>query len=66
VKAKEDRGGGFGEHAAVQIAADEEDGDSFEMRAERRTEKNGQVRSQRRGGRGTIQYQGRKKLRVES
>jgi hypothetical protein len=29
VKAKEDRGGGFGEHAAVQIAADEEDGDFF-------------------------------------
>lgn len=29
VKAEENGGGGFGEHAAVQIGADEEDGDFF-------------------------------------
>lgn len=54
MKAEEDGGGGFGEDAAVQIGADEEDGDLFGDASGAAHNLWWQERGQRGGGSGTI------------
>ena len=68
VKAEEDGSGGFGENAAVQIAADEEDGNFLGTRPELRTSCGGKhaARRVRGGGQISTTRNGRRRLRVES
>jgi hypothetical protein len=54
VKAEEDGSGGLGENAAVQIAADEEDGNFFRDAARAAHNVWWQACGQKGGGRGTI------------
>jgi hypothetical protein len=65
MKAEEDSGGGLGEDAAIQIAADEEDGDMFGDAATATHNLWWQERGQRGGEAGQLSTQGRNKDRTK-